>query len=100
MERESWGTEELEQWDFPDGPVVKPATNAGALGSIPKWGTKIPHAAVWWEKKALEQDSGDLGTFFTRDKQALGLRMAVGMIGWIYKHKAEGVVWELADDSW
>ena len=52
------------------------------------------------KKKALEQDSGDLGTFFTRDKQALGLRMAVGMIGWIYKHKAEGVVWELADDSW
>ena len=52
------------------------------------------------KKRALEQDSGDLGTFFTRDKQALGLRMAVGMTVWIYKHKAEGGVWELADDSW
>ena len=52
------------------------------------------------KKKALEQDSGDLGTFFTRDKQALVLRMVVGMIDWVYKHKAGGGVWEQADDGW
>ena len=32
-------------WDFPGGPVVKnPPSNAGDAGSIPGWGTKIPHA--------------------------------------------------------
>ena len=32
--------------DFPDGPVVKnPPSNARDLGSVPGWGTKIPHAA-------------------------------------------------------
>ena len=32
-------------WDFPGGPVVKnPLSNAGDAGSIPGWGTKIPHA--------------------------------------------------------
>ena len=31
--------------DFPGGPVVKnPPSNAGDMGSIPGWGTKIPHA--------------------------------------------------------
>ena len=31
--------------EFPGGPVVKtPPSNAGGLGSIPGWGTKIPHA--------------------------------------------------------
>ena len=31
--------------DFPGGPVVKnPPSNAGDIGSIPGWGTKIPHA--------------------------------------------------------
>ena len=31
--------------DFPDGSVVKnPPSNAKDLGSIPGWGTKIPHA--------------------------------------------------------
>ena len=30
---------------FPGGPVVKnPPSNAGDRGSIPGWGTKIPHA--------------------------------------------------------
>ena len=33
-------------WDFPGGPVVKNLpSNAGDAGSIPGWGTKIPHAA-------------------------------------------------------
>ena len=33
-------------WDSPDSPVVKnPPCNAGALGSVPGWGTKIPQAA-------------------------------------------------------
>ena len=32
--------------DFPGGPVVKnPPCNAGDVGSITGWGTKIPHAA-------------------------------------------------------
>ena len=32
-------------WGFPGGPVVKNSLgNAGDLGSIPGWGTKIPHA--------------------------------------------------------
>ena len=32
--------------DFPGGPVVKnPPSNAGDVGSIPGWGTKMPHAA-------------------------------------------------------
>ena len=31
-------------WDFPGGPVVKnPPSSAGAVGSIPGQGTKIPH---------------------------------------------------------
>ena len=31
--------------DFPGGPVVKnPPSNAGDVGLIPGWGTKIPHA--------------------------------------------------------
>ena len=35
--------------DFPDDPVVK-TTTAGGTGSIPGWGTKIPHA-TWQGKK-------------------------------------------------
>ena len=31
--------------DFPGGPVVKNLpSNTGDVGSIPGWGTKIPHA--------------------------------------------------------
>ena len=31
--------------DFPGGPGVKnPSSNAGDVGLIPGWGTKIPHA--------------------------------------------------------
>ena len=31
--------------DLPGGPVVKnPPSNAGDMGSIPGWGTKMPHA--------------------------------------------------------
>ena len=32
-------------WDFPGGPVVKNLpSSAGNMGSIPGWGTRIPHA--------------------------------------------------------
>ena len=32
---------------FPGGPVVKnPPSKAGDAGSIPDWGTKIPHAVA------------------------------------------------------
>ena len=35
---------EIETSDFPGGPVVKNLPpNAGDLGLIPGWGTKIPH---------------------------------------------------------
>ena len=84
--------------------MVNPATNAGGLGSIPRQGTKILHAAVWSKKKKKKKSVRARlrrpGYFFTRDKQALVLRMAVRMIDWIYKHKAGGRVWEQADDSW
>ena len=37
-------------WDFPGGPMVKTLpSNAGAVGLIPGWGAKIPHAS--WPKK-------------------------------------------------
>ena len=33
------------QMDFPGGPVVKnPSSNAGDMGWIPGWGTKLPYA--------------------------------------------------------
>ena len=36
----------MEGRDFPGGPVVKtPPSNAGAAGSIPGQGAKIPHAS-------------------------------------------------------
>ena len=39
------GYQELEERDFPGGPVVKnPPANAGDVGSIPGQGTKTPHA--------------------------------------------------------
>ena len=38
-------TNKTKNRDFPGGPVVKnPPSNAGDLGSILGWGTKIPHA--------------------------------------------------------
>ena len=37
--------------DLPEGPVVKTSpSNAGDAGSIPVWGTKIPHASGAAEK--------------------------------------------------
>ena len=33
-------------WDFPGDPAVLCASNAGGMGSIPGWGTKIPHAVA------------------------------------------------------
>ena len=31
-------------WDFPGGPVIKICTpSAGDMGSVPGWGTEIPH---------------------------------------------------------
>ena len=36
---------EHQAWDFLGGPVVNNLpSKAGDLGSIPGWGTKIPHA--------------------------------------------------------
>ena len=47
MGLEEWS---IKKWctygDFPSSPVVKnPPSNAGDVGSIPGWGTKIPHAS-------------------------------------------------------
>ena len=42
-------------WDFPVGPVVKNLpSNAGDAGSIPGWGTKIPHATGQLSPHSLE----------------------------------------------
>ena len=39
------GLEKHKAGDFPGGPVVKNLpSNAADVGSIPGWGTKIPHA--------------------------------------------------------
>ena len=38
-------TQKQQTWGFPGGPGVKNLPwNAGDLGSIPGWGTRIPHA--------------------------------------------------------
>ena len=38
--------------DFPGGLVVRnPLSNAGSVGSIPGWGTRIPHASHGKKKK-------------------------------------------------
>ena len=35
----------MKYWDLPGSAVVKnPPCNAGDAGSVPGWGTKIPHA--------------------------------------------------------
>ena len=46
--------------DFLGGAVVKklPASKAGEAGSIPDWGTKIPHACSVAKKKERNQDLG------------------------------------------
>ena len=46
-----WGnpslTIESQIWDFPGGPVVENTpSNVGGMGSIPGWGTKMPHATA------------------------------------------------------
>ena len=41
--------------DLPGGPMVKnPPSNAGDAGSIPGWGTKIPHTVGQLRPCALE----------------------------------------------
>ena len=41
-------------WDFPGSPVVQtPPSNAGDVGSIPGWGTKIPRA-TWSKDKKIK----------------------------------------------
>ena len=43
-------------WDFPGGSVVKnPPCNAGDVGLIPAWGTKIPPASGQLEKTLMPQ---------------------------------------------
>ena len=44
----------LQKWegDFSGGPVVKtPLSNVGSVDSVPHWGTKIPHATGWGQRK-------------------------------------------------
>lgn len=43
----------LSSWDFPRSPVVKTAASAGSMGSIPGWGTKIPHVMQNDQKKKI-----------------------------------------------
>ena len=43
-------TTKMGHWDFPGGPMVEnPSYNAGNVGSVPGWGTKISHAPVGWK---------------------------------------------------
>ena len=43
--------------DFPGGPVVKTLpSNTGDMGSIPGWGTKIPHAVGCGQKLKKKKD--------------------------------------------
>ena len=42
----------FQRGDFSSSPVVKTSpSNARGAGSIPGWGTKIPHAVWMWPKK-------------------------------------------------
>ena len=42
--------------DFPSSPVVKPLpSNAEGTGSIPGWGTKIPPATQWGQRKRKDE---------------------------------------------
>ena len=44
--RHKYGIISISFGDFPGGPVVKTLpSNAGGVGSIPRWGAKIPHAS-------------------------------------------------------
>ena len=44
--------------DFPGGPVVKNLPhNAGDAGSIPDWGTKIPHASEQLQPLTLQLEN-------------------------------------------
>ena len=44
-----------QSWGSPDGPVVKISlSNAGGGGSIPGWGTKIPHVS-WPKSQNIKQ---------------------------------------------
>ena len=52
----------LNDRDFPGGPVVKNLPfNSGHTGLIPRWGTKIPHAARQLSPCAATSESGDSG---------------------------------------
>ena len=45
----------MQDRDFPSGPGVKdPPSKAGYTGSIPGWGTKIPHAVGQLRLHTLE----------------------------------------------
>ena len=53
------GILKIPQRYFPSGPVVKsPPSNAGAVGSILGWGTKIPHAAGCGQKIKISKTWG------------------------------------------
>ena len=53
------GILKIPQRDFPSGPVVKsPPSNAGAVGSILGWGTKIPHTAGCGQKIKISKTWG------------------------------------------
>ena len=45
-----------EKRDFPGSPVIKMASTAGGVGSVPGLGTKISHATPGGRKKKGERD--------------------------------------------
>ena len=60
--------------DFPFGPVVKnPPSNAVDAGSIPGWGTKIPHAAEQLSLRTVTTEHACSGARTTREPRAAQL---------------------------
>ena len=54
---------ETNMGDFPGGPVVKnPPSNAGDAGSIPGWGTEIPHTTGQLSPRATTTEPAHSGT--------------------------------------
>ena len=59
MDSQQKSVQRMVSWDFAGGPVVKNLPcSAGDVGSIPGWGTKMPHAAEKLSLRATTRESG------------------------------------------
>ena len=63
--------------DFPNSPEVKAsASNAGCVGRIPVWGTKIPHAS--WPKKNKTENRKNIVTNSIKTFKTVHIRKSWG----------------------